>query len=693
MSADGKSRGVRSWRLLAAVASVLALGVGSGLLGRPHAPPSPAPVDLTAPAAAAIARVEEALAAQARALEPAVAAAARVPELTAALKMDADQATFQDLLDNEAWWQTYRAEFPLSAILADKPLAVVGPGAGRLAESKLVRACRQRRAVISGIMPGEGRAFVAAAAPAVPRQGSAAEIAPIVLLGKLVDESALRKIAEVTGDVVGLSDGARLIEAGGPGEPRRILGPLVGHERALPTLVGEGRLGSAAPLGGGNLFLLVASTGPAAAGPSPSSSPSPSPSPLGASLGLGLGLAGAGAAGLLGLALSARRRPRPLVSARSEAPTDASPRRPGQAFPQAPPSWPDSIARRRNSPLVPGPSEASPRESTLPMPNQAVQAAQPSPVHEPTPGNPLRLGRYELIERIGEGGMAEIFFAVARGAEDFVRHFVVKRMHPHLARSREAVNQFIDEARLQAGLVHSNIVPVFDFGKAGGEYFLALEYIHGRDLGQLVQLHVEKLGRPLDVPLAFFVVHDVLDALAYAHGQIAKDGRRLEIVHRDVSPGNVLVSYQGEIKLTDFGIAKAGKRISRTEAGMVKGNASFMSPEQARGEHVDQRSDIFCAGLVLFYCLTGQLLYRGETTLNRLMRAAVGPATSQFGQIDHLPLPAAKVLRRALAIEPDRRYASATEFARELSAAMATRSELGRIMDLLFPPPERRDLR
>ena len=180
--------------------------------------------------------------------------------------------------------------------------------------------------------------------------------------------------------------------------------------------------------------------------------------------------------------------------------------------------------------------------------------------------------------------MAEIFVAAAHGAEGFVRNFVVKRMHPHLARRRDAVNQFIDEGRLQSALVHSNIVPVFDFGRAGEEYFLALEYVHGRDLERLVRRHVEKFGRSLSAQVAFYILHEVLDALAYAHARTDQAGKSLAIVHRDVSPGNILVSMSGEVKLSDFGIAKAEGRMSRTEVGLIKGNVSFMSPEQARGE-------------------------------------------------------------------------------------------------------------
>jgi serine/threonine-protein kinase len=303
------------------------------------------------------------------------------------------------------------------------------------------------------------------------------------------------------------------------------------------------------------------------------------------------------------------------------------------------------------------------------------------------------MGRYQLIECIGEGGMAEIFFAVAHGAEGFVRHFVVKRMHHEIAQNRIAVDQFIDEAKLQARLVHSNIVPVFDFGKVGDEYFLALEYIHGRDVHQVVHTHVEHFGRPLDVPTAFYILHEVMVALAFAHAQTEKDGTPMDVVHRDVAPGNVLVSYQGEVKLTDFGIAKAERRVSRTQVGMIKGNASFMSPEQARGEVVDQRSDLFSAGLVLYHCLTARPFYRGETPMGNLVGAAIGPGTAQFGLIDQLPDLAARVVRQALEVDPDKRYPTATAVAQDLAPHMGTRAQLGHLMDILFPAEQRRDLR
>ena len=146
-------------------------------------------------------------------------------------------------------------------------------------------------------------------------------------------------------------------------------------------------------------------------------------------------------------------------------------------------------------------------------------------------------------------------------------------------------------------------------------------------------------------------MHEVLEALAYAHGKTDAEGRNLAIVHRDVSPGNILVSARGEVKLSDFGIAKAEGRMSRTEVGMIKGNVSFMSPEQARGEPVDLRSDLFSAAVVLYYCLTAQFLYQDETMFNRLVRAAIGPANAEFNQLAELPPIAADVLRKALALD------------------------------------------
>jgi len=301
-------------------------------------------------------------------------------------------------------------------------------------------------------------------------------------------------------------------------------------------------------------------------------------------------------------------------------------------------------------------------------------------------------GRYRLLDRLGEGGMSEVFTAVAQGVEGFSRTFVLKRLRPELAREREAIAQFIDEARLQAGLVHSNIVPVFDFGMVGnGEYFMTQEYIVGRDLLRILDRHHRSHAGGLDPGLAFYVAHETLQALAYAHDYCDKEGAPMHLVHRDVSPGNLMVSLRGEVKLADFGIVKASRRVSRTQVGMVKGNANFMSPEQARGAEVDARSDLFSLATVLFYCLTGELLYSGANDLDVLYKAARGPTPEDMMRIAMLPEPAASVLAKALAFEPVDRFQSASEFADQLAPFVGGgKAQAARLVQELFGEELRR---
>jgi hypothetical protein len=660
-----------SWALVIVGAAGLTAAIVMRQTARAEVP------DLGRAAAPMRTAVEEALVAEARTLEPTAASAARIPELAAALGMGADRATLSDLIENEDWWAPFRSRFAVSGVVTAKgPFAVVGPAPSDVAATDVVRGARDQGSA-SGVLNGGGRPYLAAAARVLgsrdPGHGA------VVLLGNPLDQVALKEIADTAHVATAVSDGTKLLATSVPDVGAARLASVVGREGRGPALLGDGRLATAWPLAGG--FWMLAA-GPAPAPPESGHTYIALGIAGGVLLLLGLGLSrGAGAAAAHGAAAPAAAAPP------ADAPTvDVPVRVSARAEPEVRSNTdfyepragirPVSASQQPQAPTAPGMGPVYAAGAVAPAQDQAVQ-----------------MGRYRLIERIGEGGMAEIFFAAAYGAEDFVRYFVVKRMHPHLARNRDAVNQFIDEARLQAGLVHSNIVPVFDFGKAGDEYFLALEYIHGRDVGQIVQRHLEMYNQPLPMPIAFFIAHEVMEALAFAHSQIGKDGAPLDIVHRDVSPGNVLVSYRGEVKLTDFGIAKAERRVSRTEVGMVKGNASFMSPEQARGEVVDKRSDIFSAGVVLYYCLTAQSLYRGETTLNRLLRAAVGPATSQFGKIEQLPLPAARVLRRAVALDAGQRYADASELARELAPQMAGRGELAQLMDKLFPAAQRRDLR
>jgi hypothetical protein len=551
-------------------------------------------------------------------------------------------------------------------VTANGALAMLGSGSGDLSGTAVVRQAREA-GVASGVAAIQGRAFMFAAAR-VPR-GKHHASGAVVILGTPFERPALQTVADGAATTVALSDGKRLLATAGPDAAQPKLAALVGREdRAGETgLINtdDGHSGLAIALDRG---LYLDALLPAA------------PPPAGSRLGLVIAAAGLllGASGLV-VQLSGRRRHRvdtdnPMVI--------TQPMGSGQR-----PQPPIKERIERTKDLRPAGHAGLAPGAETPVPAGASGASAAAAMLETPPaGAGVTLGRYRLLERIGEGGMAEIFVAAAHGAEGFVRYFVVKRMHPHLARSRDAVNQFIDEGRLQSGLVHSNIVPVFDFGRVGEEYFLALEYIHGRDLERLVRRHVEVFGRSLSVPVAFYVMHEALEALAYAHGRADADGRNLKIVHRDVSPGNILVSARGEVKLSDFGIAKAEGRMSRTEVGMIKGNVSFMSPEQARGESVDLRSDLFSAAVVLYYCLTAQFFYKDETMFNRLVKAATGPASAEFTQLAELPPIAADVLRKALALDPGKRYQNAREFARDLAGHFtAGRSQLADLMDTLFP--------
>jgi len=310
----------------------------------------------------------------------------------------------------------------------------------------------------------------------------------------------------------------------------------------------------------------------------------------------------------------------------------------------------------------------------------------------PTKTSPKIFGRYKLLDQLGQGGMADIYTAVASGVEGFTRVFVLKRLRCELAKDKEAISQFIDEARMQAGLVHSNIVPVFDFGVVNGEYFMTQEYIVGRDLVRIVQRYYEFTKRSMEPRYAYYMAHETLLALEYAHTKRDREGNPIGIVHRDVSAGNIMVSLEGEVKLFDFGIVKARGRSTQTQVGMVKGNTSFMSPEQARGQDVDARSDLFSLALVMFYCLTGRLLYEGDNDLDVLYKAATGPTPKDWEAIYELPKPAPEIFARALAIDPAQRFQSAAEFAHELAPHInGVKAEAASLMQLLFGDELRRE--
>jgi len=230
---------------------------------------------------------------------------------------------------------------------------------------------------------------------------------------------------------------------------------------------------------------------------------------------------------------------------------------------------------------------------------------------------PRQLGRYELIRRIATGGMGEIYLARVRGTAGFEKSVIIKTILPHLAEEEEFVDKFLDEGRIVVNLTHGNIVPVFDMDEIDGEYFIAMDYVPGRDVRDMLARLGNK-GETMPADLAAYIVSEVCEGLGYAHRKTDEQGEPLDIVHRDVSPSNVLVSTDGEVKIIDFGIARAADRRAKTVSGRIQGKCCYMSPEQAAGDDLDARSDIFSTGVVLYEMVTNVRPFEGKSDLKSL---------------------------------------------------------------------------
>jgi len=300
-----------------------------------------------------------------------------------------------------------------------------------------------------------------------------------------------------------------------------------------------------------------------------------------------------------------------------------------------------------------------------------------------------RIGKFEIISRIGAGGMAEIFVARTRAAHDFEKIVALKRIHPHLLEDEDFVEMFLHEARLAARLQHPNIAQVLDIGDDDGVYFFTMEYILGQDLRRIVRA-VRAGGGWLTLDQIITIVTQTAAGLHYAHEREGTAGRPLGIVHRDISPSNILISYNGGVKLVDFGIARAASRRQITQAGTLKGKIPYMSPEQCMGEKLDRRSDIYSLGIVLWELALCRQLWAGEANFNLVKRIATEdpPAPTVF--LPNFPKDLERIIMRALARDRDERYATAQdfqialeEFARERKLALSSVG-LGRFMQGLF---------
>jgi serine/threonine-protein kinase len=297
---------------------------------------------------------------------------------------------------------------------------------------------------------------------------------------------------------------------------------------------------------------------------------------------------------------------------------------------------------------------------------------------------PIPFGRFLLLERLAIGGMAEVFAAIERGDPD-ARLYAVKRILPSLAEDRELVRMFLDEARLVVQLDHPGIVPVHDLGRLGAGYYIAMEYVAGRDLRALAD-RFRRRGERLPVEVAALVAARAADALDHAHRGRGADGGELRVVHRDVSPANVLVGFDGAVRVIDFGIAQAALRSPRG-APVLRGKFGYMSPEMVRGLPVDRRSDVFALGAVLHELLTGERLFTGPTELAVMERVRSAQPSPPSAANPAVPRQLDRVVLRALAREPEGRFAWASEL-RDALAPWAGRggaNALSRLMAQTFP--------
>jgi hypothetical protein len=553
--------------------------------------------------------------------------AAANPRFQVAVRGRVDRDTFADLLATESWWEPYREM--LTAISYDGVTFAFTQteGADGVSVAALVRQVSRSGRAASVIVAGRGGGFLVAARP-LRFDG---EHIGVLALARRIDGAVLDEVAAGARRAVMLSDGTRALGRGGA--EGDWLEPFAGAERRGQVTLRFPSAHAAVVEVAPGLWLWALGRANDVQEAVVTADRSRQKVLLTISLPVALGVA----------ALSLRPRPR---RARASAP------------PLLPPMVAAEIVRAGGA--------------MAPVPLSPSSAA----IVRPGPGT--RLGRYLLVDQIGIGGMAEVFTAVSFGAGKFRRPFVIKRLRAELDGNAAAVGLFVDEANLASTLVHQNLVPVFDFGEVGGSYYLAEEYVVGRDLGRITTRLCERGDPPLSVNAILHLATEILDGLAYAHDKRDEAGRPMGLVHRDVTPANVIVSERGEVKILDFGIMKARQRVSHTDSGTVRGNVGFMSPEQARCRAVDHRSDLFSTGLLMLYAATGEPTYPGDTFYDLLNAAAAGPGEAQRARIAALPAPLPEIITHALEVDPDRRFQSCAEF----SAAIAPHLESGGAIEL-----------
>ncbi|MCA9522305.1 MAG: protein kinase [Myxococcales bacterium] len=311
-----------------------------------------------------------------------------------------------------------------------------------------------------------------------------------------------------------------------------------------------------------------------------------------------------------------------------------------------------------------------------------------------------RFGKYELLEKIGAGGMAEIYKARYIGIDGFEKILVLKKILPNFADNTAFIKMLINEAKLTSSLQHVNIVQIFELGEIDDQYYIAMEYVNGKDLLKIMA-QASKLRLRVPSKLVAYLLSEVCKGLAYAHSACDSEGNNLNIIHRDVSPSNIIISLQGEVKIMDFGVARATQQnstVEKTRAGTLKGKLGYMSPEQVTGKTIDHRADIFSLGIVLFEMMTLKRLFLGRTDLDTMINIRDANIEEKFQKYPFIPNELRAILRRALAKDPNQRYQTAEEFHEELldylftNQLKVTHKSLQLYVDALFSKNPREEL-
>jgi serine/threonine-protein kinase len=356
-------------------------------------------------------------------------------------------------------------------------------------------------------------------------------------------------------------------------------------------------------------------------------------------------------------------------------------REPSPTPPERPGVMPDSVSFERIVSEAP-PLGSSSNLSTTHDADTVVysrRADSPKVIHNTSrqkcaPAGKRRFGKFELLIEMGQGGMASLFLARISGPQKFQKLLAIKKIHDHLATDRRFVQMFLDEARIAALIQHPNVATIFDLGQIDSSYFIAMEYVHG---ASLVEVLKSCIRQNIEFPWSYaaWIVAQAASGLDAAHDLKNPEGKPLEVVHRDVSPQNILISYEGHVKVVDFGIAFAAEKLFHTETDVLKGKVSYVAPEQTWGQGVDRRSDIFSLGIVLFEAVCLKRLFREKSDAATIKRVSKADVPRPRSIRPDIPADLERIMLRALARNPDNRYASAGMMADAIEEVLAYRGE------------------